>query len=256
MPADPFTLAIAAVVGAAIGSFLNVCVYRLPRDLSLVSPPSACPECQTPIKWYDNVPVLGWMLLGGRCRACRAPIAKRYPLVEAFVGLLWLGAVWTWGATLLGLTAAVFGTLLTGITLTDAEHYIIPDEFTIGGLVLGLALSLRGGLPGFETALLGAGVGFGSLWLVAWGGEKLFGKEAMGGGDIKMMAMVGAFLGWQGALLTVFLGALVGTVLFAPYAWKTKKLVPFGVFLAVGAATTWLVGDRLLAWYAAYVRGH
>lgn len=254
MLAEPYTLAIAAVVGAAIGSFLNVCIYRLPRDLSLVSPPSACPSCKAPIRWFDNVPVLGWILLGGKCRACRAAISPRYPLVEATIGLLWLGSAWAWGINLEALTAAVLGTLLVGIALTDAEHYLIPDEFTLGGLVLGLALSVRDGQAGLIAALIGAVVGFTTLYAVAWLGEKAFGKEAMGGGDIKMMAMVGAFLGWKGALLTLFLGALVGSVIFGPIAWKTKKLVPFGIFLAVGAAATWLVGDPLLAWYAGYLR--
>lgn len=252
---DGFVLPVAAVVGASIGSFLNVCIYRLPRDLSLVSPPSACPHCNTPIQWHDNVPVLGWLLLGGKCRACKAPISPRYPLVELVVGLLWVGSFWAWGLTWEALAAALFGTLLVGITLTDAEHYIIPDEFTLGGLVLGLALSLRDGTPGLMDAGVGAVVGFGTLWAVAWLGEKVFGKEAMGGGDIKMMAMVGAFLGWQGALLTVFLGALVGSVIFGPIALRTRKLVPFGVFLALGAAATWLVGDALLAWYLGYLRG-
>ena len=247
-------LVVAATIGAAIGSFLNVCVYRLPRDLSLVSPPSACPSCHTPIRWFDNVPVFGWILLGGKCRACRAPISSRYPLVELTVALLWFGSAWAWGASLEALSAAVFGTLLLGIALTDAVHYLIPDEFTYGGTGLGLALSFRDGRAGVGAAVLGAAVGFGTLYAVAWLGKKAFRKEAMGGGDIKMMAMVGAFLGWQGALLTVFLGALVGSVLFAPFAWKTGKLVPFGVFLAVGAAATWLVGDPLLAWYAGYVR--
>ena len=250
-----FVLPVAALVGASIGSFLNVCIYRLPRDLSLVSPPSACPRCQTPIKWHDNVPMLGWIWLGGKCRACKAAISARYPLVELAVALLWLGSFWAWGLTWDALAAAVFGTLLVGITLTDAEHYIIPDEFTLGGLALGLILSLRVGTVGLTDAVIGAAVGFGTLWAVAWLGEKVFGKEAMGGGDIKMMAMVGAFLGWQGALLTVFLGALVGSVIFGPIALKTKKLVPFGVFLAVGAATTWLVGDPLINWYLAYLRG-
>lgn len=255
MVPDAILLPVAAVVGAAIGSFLNVCVYRLPRDLSLVRPGSACPACNTPIRWHDNVPVLGWLLLGGRCRACRARISARYPLVEFAVALLWVGAVLMWGATLAALSGAVFLTLLLGIALTDAEHYIIPDEFTLGGLVLGIAFGAATSLPALLASVLGAAVGFVVLWAVAWLGAKAFRKEAMGGGDIKMMAMAGAFLGWQGALLTIFLGALAGTVLFAPYALKTGKLVPFGIFLAVGAAAALFFGDPLLAWYGRFLGG-
>lgn len=251
---DPFFLVASFAFGATLGSFLNVCIYRLPRDLSVVRPPSACPTCQTPIRWYDNVPVLGWLWLGGKCRACRAPISVRYPLIEAAIGLIWTACVWQWGVSPEAFAAAVFFTILVGITFTDAEHYIIPDEFTIGGLVLGLALSLRHGADGLLAAAIGAAAGFAVLYAVAWLGERVFGKEAMGGGDIKMMAMVGAFLGWQGALLSIFLGALVGSVIFGPISWKTGKLVPFGVFLAAGAAATWLAGDALIAWYLGWVR--
>ncbi|MEX0690551.1 MAG: prepilin peptidase [Gemmatimonadales bacterium] len=254
MFADAYVFGAAAAVGAAIGSFLNVCIYRLPRDLSLVHPPSTCPSCATPIRWFDNVPVFGWLWLRGRCRSCRNRISPRYPLVEAAVGAWWAVSAWQWGPTLDALSAAVFGTLLLGIALTDAEHYIIPHEFTLGGLVMGLLLSLRGGWPSALDALLGAFVGFAVLYIVAWLGEKAFRKEAMGGGDINMMAMVGAFLGWQGALLTIFLGALVGSVIFGPIAWRTRKLVPFGVFLAVGAWVTLVAGDQLLAWYLGFLR--
>jgi leader peptidase (prepilin peptidase)/N-methyltransferase len=147
------------------------------------------------------------------------------------------------------------GTLLLGIALTDVRHYIIPDEFTWGGLVLGLALALVQGWPALARSLLGAAVGFALLYAIAWGGERLFRKEAMGGGDIKMMAMVGAFVGWQGVLLTVFLGALLGTLIFVPLAWRSGKLVPFGIFLAVGAAATFLAGDTLIAWYVRTILG-
>ncbi|HET7038954.1 MAG TPA: prepilin peptidase, partial [Gemmatimonadales bacterium] len=196
MPADwaayPWmAVAGAAILGAAFGSFLNVCIYRLPRDQSLLHPPSTCPSCGRRIPWYDNIPVLGWILLRGRCRQCRAPIAIQYPLVEAGVAVLWGACFWIYGVTWHGLTAAVFGTILLGIAITDARHYIIPDEFTWGGLVIGLALSLAGGLTGLWQAALGAALGFGLLYFIAWAGEKAFHKEAMGGGDIKMMAMVG-----------------------------------------------------------------
>lgn len=242
-------LVAAGALGAAFGSFLNVCIYRLPRNESLWHPPSTCPACGARIAWYDNVPIFGWLWLGGRCRRCRATISPQYPIVEALVAALWIAAAWCYGLSWHGAAAAVLGTILVGITLTDARHYIIPHEFTIGGLVLGLGLAVVQGRDALVTAVIGAAVGFAVLYAIAWLGEKAFKKEAMGGGDIWMMAMVGAFLGWKGVLLTIFLGAVLGTVFFVPFAWRTGKLVPFGIFLAAGAAVTFVAGDALLAWY-------
>jgi leader peptidase (prepilin peptidase)/N-methyltransferase len=239
----------AAVFGLAFGSFLNVCILRLPHDRSLLSPPSSCPKCGHLIGWGDNIPVLSWLLLRGRCRWCRAPISAQYPLVELLVAGLWVVSALYYGLTLHALAAALFATVLLGIAITDARHYIIPDEFSFGGLAIGLLLSLRLGGPGFVDALLGAAVGFGLLQVVAVVGKWMFKEEAMGGGDIKMMAMVGAFVGWKGVLLTVFLGALIGTVVFVPLTMRKKRLVPFGVFLAVGAAVTFVAQDAILAWY-------
>jgi leader peptidase (prepilin peptidase)/N-methyltransferase len=255
VPADGFWVAWAAVVGAAIGSFLNVCIYRLPLNQSLLRPPSTCPACGRRIPWHDNLPIIGWLLLRGRCRQCRAPISVQYPLVEAAIAVIWAVAVWRFGFGWHAITAAVFVTLLVGIAVTDARHYIIPDEFTWGGFALGLALALARGWPGLMQAALGAAAGFALLYAIAWAGERAFRKEAMGGGDIKMMAMVGAFVGWKGVLLTVFLGALLGTLIFVPLAWRSGKLVPFGIFLAVGAAATFLAGDALIAWYVRAVLG-
>ncbi|HEX6038153.1 prepilin peptidase [Longimicrobium sp.] len=239
----------AGVVGACVGSFLNVCVYRWPVDKSVVSPPSSCPACGTRIRWYDNVPVLGWLWLRGKCRACGNRISVQYPLVELFTALLWVMAVWRFGFGWQALSTALFFTILLGIALSDAATYIIPDQFTIGGTVLGLALSFA---PGYMTPLqsvIGAATGFGVLWLVAILGEWAFKKEAMGGGDIKMMAMVGAFLGPIGVMLTIFLGALFGSLIFGPISVKTGKLVPFGIFLALGAAITEPFGQAMIDWY-------
>lgn len=245
---------IGGLFGAVIGSFLNVCIVRLPADQSVVSPPSRCPRCGNPVAWRDNIPMLGWLFLRGRCRHCREPISPMYPLVELAVALLWAGMAWRLGFTVAALAGALFGTLLLGIALTDAREYIIPDEFTWGGLVAGLLLAAAGGLASIGHALLGAAVGFGLLWLVGVLGRWVFKEEAMGGGDIKMMAMVGAFVGWQGVLLTIFLGALAGTLIFLPLTLLGRKqLVPFGVFLAIGAAITWLVGPAIIAWYARYL---
>lgn len=245
----------AALTGAAIGSFLNVCVYRLPEGLSVVRPRSRCPGCETPIAARDNVPVLGWLLLRGRCRACGTGISIQYPLVELVTALLWVAAVarhgWSWQS----LSTAVFFTLLFGIALTDARAYIIPDEFSLGGLALGLLLSLApAGITPLRSAA-GAALGFALLYAVAVAGEWAFRKPAMGGGDIKMMAMVGAFVGVSGTLLTLFLGALLGSLIFGPISWKTGKLVPFGIFLALGAAVVEPWGGTMVDWYMRTVVG-
>jgi leader peptidase (prepilin peptidase)/N-methyltransferase len=242
------------IVGAMFGSFLNVCILRWPREESVIRPRSRCPGCGEPIAWYDNIPILSWLLLRGRCRRCRTPISIQYPLVELTNALIWAGMGWRFGPTLVAVSGAVFFTILLGITMTDAREYLIPDEFSLGGLVIGILLSLPGGFTSIAHALVGAGAGFALLWVVGALGTRMFKEEAMGGGDIKMMAMVGAFVGWQGVLLTVFLGALLGTLVFVPLSFlDRKRLVPFGVFLSIGAATTWLIGPAVIAWYRSFV---
>lgn len=245
----------AGLVGAAVGSFLNVCITRWPEGESVVSPRSRCPECGSAIGWRDNIPVVSWLLLRGRCRGCGERISPLYPAVELIVALVWIGAAVRYGASWQTLSVAIFFTLLVGIAATDARTYIIPDEFTLGGLVIGLLLAaLPEGIT-FMRSLTGAGVGFGVLYATAVLGEWWLKKPAMGGGDIKMMAMVGAFLGPIGAVLTIFLGALVGSLIFLPISLKTHRLVPFGIFLAVGAAVTEGWGDILVNWYTTSVLG-
>ncbi|HWK89001.1 MAG TPA: prepilin peptidase [Longimicrobium sp.] len=239
----------AGLLGAALGSFLNVCVYRWPADLSVVSPPSRCPSCGAGIRWFDNVPVLGWIFLRGRCRNCRAPISIQYPLVELATAAVWVMAALRFGYDWRTLSTAVFFTLLLGIALSDARTYIIPDQFTLGGLVIGIALAFAPGGITPVRSLIGAALGFGLLWLVGELGRWAFKKPAMGGGDIKMMAMVGAFLGSSGVLLTIFLGALFGSLVFGPISMKTGKLVPFGIFLALGAAIAEPWGHAIVGWY-------
>jgi leader peptidase (prepilin peptidase)/N-methyltransferase len=255
-PDTPLFIIIAALFGAVIGSFLNVCILRWgaePKE-SVVRPPSHCPRCGIGLRWYDNVPIVSWLVLRARCRGCGAPISIQYPLIELTTALIWAFMAWRHGVTLEALRGAAFATVLLGIAMTDARAYIIPDEFSLGGLALGILFALAAGKQALGVALLGAAVGFGMLWLVAIAGEWMFKQEAMGGGDIKMMAMVGAFLGWQGTLLTVFLGALIGSLIFVPLSLLGhKKLVPFGIFLAIGAAATYLVGPAIMAWYAAYL---
>ena len=255
MTPDVIGIPIAGLFGALFGSFLNVLILRLPQDESIVYPGSHCPRCDKPIAWYDNIPVLSWVMLGGKCRHCREPISVQYPLIELTTALLWMVAAWHYGATVTALAAAIFGTLLMGIAITDARHYLIPDEYTWGGLVIGLLLSLRGGWDGLLQAVIGAVTGFVILYVVAVAGKKVFGKEAMGGGDIKMMAMVGAFVGWKGVLLTIFGGSLLGTLIFVPLQLKQKRLVPFGIFLAAAAGLTFVFGEQAVAWYMEWVMG-
>ena len=248
-------LVYAGVLGASVGSFMNVCVSRLPHGESLVRPRSKCPGCGGPIAWYDNIPLLSWLLLRGRCRQCRESISVQYPVVELVTAAIWVGMALLYGPTWRSLQGSILFSLLLTISLIDARHYLIPDALSLGGLGAGLALALLPGPPSILTALIGAALGFGVLLAVGVLGEWVFKKPAMGGGDIKMMAMVGAFLGPAGAMLTIFLGALAGTIVFAPLSLKTKKEVPFGVFLGLGAAIAFLFGEALVDWYSNTVFG-
>ncbi len=272
--ADPVVVVFAAIFGAMLGSFLNVCVYRLPRNESVIRPRSRCPGCGAPIAWYDNVPLLSWLLLKGRCRHCGARISAQYPLVELAVAGIWAGAVLWFGTAFAAPRAAVLATLALGIALTDWRHYVIPDEFSLGGLGLGLAFAVARGLPGLGDALVGAAAGFSLLWVVKAGGDWALKRGLIGGeelaqvleegerpttlglGDLKMMAMVGSFVGWRGVLLTAFLGSLSGVAVFLPLLLVRRRApVPFGVFLAIGAVVTAVLGGPLIAWYGALLAG-
>jgi leader peptidase (prepilin peptidase)/N-methyltransferase len=248
-------LLFSGLLGAAVGSFLNVCICRWPADESVVSPPSHCPGCGAAIGWRDNIPIVSWIFLRGRCRACREPISPVYPSIELATALVWMAAAFRYGMSWEALTFAVFLTILLGIAASDARTYLIPDEFTLGGLAIGLLLAFAPGGMTILQAIAGAAVGFGVLYVAAFLGEWWLGKQAMGGGDIKMMAMVGAFVGPLGALLTIFFGALVGTAVFLPISLRTHKLVPFGIFLALGAAITDVWGDAIVTWYRVSVLG-
>jgi len=250
-----FFSAVAGLFGLTVGSFLNVCTYRWPNDLSVVAPRSRCPACEAPIVWYDNLPVFSWLILRGRCRNCREPVSVQYPVVELATGLLWAGVFFVHGPTWEAGRGAFFLTVLFGIALTDARYYIIPDEFSVGAMILGLGASFFPGGIDPVDAFWGAAVGYGLLWLVARLGKLAFKKDAMGGGDVKMMAMVGAFLGIPGVGLTLFLGALTGSVVFGPISLKTGKLVPFGIFLAAGAAISYGWGGALIMWYRTTILG-
>ena len=223
------------LLGLCIGSFVNVLVFRLPESQSVVRPGSHCRVCKKPLAWYENIPLFSWLALRGRCSGCGTPISVQYPLVELGVGLLFAGNFLLFGggaegaATLPALgrpewvVAAVFTTILLAIALTDLRTYIIPDELSVGGMLLGLALAfLPGGLRPLE-ALLGAVAGGGLLLALAWIGTAIFRKEAMGGGDVKMLAMIGAFVGWRGVFLTLFLGALLGSLIYGPIVLLQRR---------------------------------
>ena len=256
---------LAGLLGLALGSFLNVCTLRWPVDESVVRPPSRCPHCGNPVRWYDNVPVLGWLLLAGKCRDCGLPISPQYPLTELTTGLVWAGVFWAHGPVAESLRGSVFLTILLGIALSDARFYIIPDQFSLGGTAVGLGLSL---FPGSITPMdsaIGALGGFALLWLVGIGGTWIVRKlrpgrleeagvdRALGGGDVKMMAMVGAFVGMWGVATTLFLGSVVALLVFGPISALTKRLIPLGIFLAAGAAITYGWGEEMLAWYLSSV---
>lgn len=263
MAVDPVLLVGAGVVGLCFGSFLNVCILRLPneerKDRSLFYPASTCPSCKKPIAWFDNIPVFSWLWLRGKCRNCRAPISAQYPIIELIVGLLWGAALLGYGLSARAASAAVFGTILLGIGVIDARHKIIPDEMSLGGLVVGIGLSLVGGFNALVWALVGAAVGWSVLWVVRVVGGWVFKQEAMGGGDVKMLALIGAFVGWRNALLTIFVAAALGTAFYAPLIalkyrqWRRYEL-PFGVFLAAAAAVTFVAGDAMVSWYVDFLR--
>ena len=247
-----------AVVGAALGSFLNVCIYRWPAGLSVVRPRSRCPGCEKVISWYDNIPVLSWLVLRGRCRSCGERISVQYPLVELSVAVVWLGMALWLGPGLEAVRGAIFLTLLLGIAIIDARHRIIPDQLSLGGAIVGVGMAAwPEGVP-LTTALIGAAVAYALMWLVKLGGEALFRKPALGVGDIHMMAMVGAFVGLGGALLTIFLGSLLGLVIGVPVTALSGKLeamgtyLPLGTFLAMGGAVAYLWGDPIIQWYFGY----
>lgn len=240
--------AAAAALGLCIGSFLNVVIARWPEGRSVVTPPSACPRCGRPIAWYDNVPLLSFLLLRGRCRQCRAPIAWRYPLVEALTGALFALVAWTRGLSA-ELPAALFLTAaLVAITAIDLDHQLIPDVITLPGIVVGLAASALTGRPSWLESVLGVVVGGGLFFLII-----VLSGGGMGGGDMKLGAMLGAFLGWKAGLLAVFAAVLAGgalaVVLLALGRKGRKDPVPFGPFLALGGLLALLWGEPLLAWY-------
>jgi len=262
---------LAFLAGLLIGSFLNVCVYRLPLDLSVVRPRSYCPACEKQIAWYDNIPVASYLMLGGRCRHCGAKILRRYLMVELATAAAFALCVAALGPTLPALKYAVFSAILITLLATDLEERILPDEFTLGGAAVGIALAalvpIDSGVVTFflsnalglrmasvAEALLSAWIAGGSIWLVGWLYQKFRHREGMGFGDVKMIAMIGAFLGFQETLLTLILASVLGSVTGVAYVLISKKdmatyELPFGSFIGLAGLIVTLWGHVVRPWY-------
>jgi leader peptidase (prepilin peptidase)/N-methyltransferase len=245
-----------ALVGLVIGSFLNVCIYRLPRDQSVVWPASRCTACGREISWYENIPVLSWAALRGRCRTCGESISLMYPLIELLTAGVFVATYAVFGPAALFPIRAVFGAAMIVLLVIDLQHQILPNEITLPGIVVGLAASVVAE-PGWRDALIGAAAGGGVLWLVAWGYERLRHQEGLGFGDVKMLAMIGAFLGWKLMLLTLvgasILGSLTAGVLMVSGRADWQSKLPLGTFLAVTAVPVGLLGNAVVAWYAGFL---
>lgn len=240
--------------GAAVGSFLNVCIHRLPAERSIIHPASRCPHCEQPIRPYDNIPLVSYALLRGRCRHCSERISPRYPLVELLGGLAAVGAAAAFGFTPHALVAFAFLAALIVITFIDLDHQIIPDAVSLPGIGVGFAAALVLGEPGWTESLAGIVLGGGLLWGIAEGYYRLTGREGMGGGDIKLLAMIGAFLGWRAVPLTLLIGSLAGSLAGAALMLGRSRTrhtpIPFGPFLALGATCALFWGEAMIEWYA------
>ena len=245
--------------GAVVGSFLNVCIYRIPAEKSIVSPPSSCPACGHQIRWFENIPILSYLLLRGRCSACRLNISPRYPAVEALTGILFALTFYYFGFSSTTIVYMVFVAALVVIIFIDLDHQIIPDVISLPGILIGFAGSFFIPWLTWYDSILGILLGGGSLLAVAWIYEKLTGREGMGGGDIKLLAMFGAFLGWQAVFPIIFLASLAGTLVGVPLmlAQKgdTRLAIPFGPFLALAAVVYLFWGKMLIGWYLGLLGG-
>ena len=243
--------ALIGLLGLFVGSFLNVCIYRLPLGRTVLWGRSHCPDCDRQIRAWENVPVVSWLVLRGRCAGCRAPISMQYPVIELIVGLLFAGGAWLYGPTLLLVARLIFACAMVVLFMIDLQHRILPNVITLPGIVVGLAFSLVLP-PGFRAALIGAVAC--SLILFGMGElvSRVLGKEALGFGDVKMTAMMGAFLGWQLTLVALFLASFLGSVIGIGLVAVTRDRdyqIPLGSFLAIGAVAAAVAGEPLLNWY-------
>lgn len=253
---EPISLVAAGFFGLCIGSFLNVVIYRLPLGQSLATPPSRCRTCGYSLRWFDNIPVISWALLRGRCRKCGVGVSWQYPLVELITAALFVLVVWQTPVGPLVVSRLLLVSILIALFGIDLEHQILPNSITLPGIVIGLLLSLIAP-PGWRDALLGALLGAGILYAIAGAYYLWRREEGMGMGDVKMLAMIGAFLGWKAVLVTLvlssFAGAFIGVVLMSVQRGGMKLALPFGTFLAIGAVIAMFVGEPLVAWYAGFL---
>lgn len=254
-----FMAVVGLLFGLTIGSFLNVVIWRLPRGESLAFPGSHCPKCETPIHWYDNIPVLSYLLLGGKCRACGEPIAIRYPLIELANGVFLAASLYRYGLKV-GLVWYLFFAALLVVTMIDLDHKIIPNVISLPGIPLGLLLNMFWLSRDWRNGLIDGGIGIllggGLLLAVALGYYAIFKREGMGMGDPKLLAMIGAFVGWTGVVFTLLVASVVGTIvgiLAIGFGGKDRRFeFPFGPFLSLGAVLYVWVGPPLVRWYLGY----
>jgi leader peptidase (prepilin peptidase)/N-methyltransferase len=255
MKLDGLQTSVLAILGLTIGSFLNVCVHRIPRHESLMHPGSRCPRCGYALRWFDNIPIVSYALLRGRCRKCGEHIALRYPALEILTVALFLAHGATFGWTALLIPRLLFACAMVVLFAIDLEHHLLPDVITLPGIVLGLLFSTVLP-PGVIDAVIGVLIGGGVLWLIGEAYFRYSGQEGMGGGDVKMLAMIGAFLGWKLVLVTLVLssvmGSLVGGIMIATKRGGMKYALPYGTFLALGALAASLAGVRMLEWYLGF----
>ena len=244
---------ISIIFGAMIGSFLNVCICRLPKEESIVKPGSHCPRCKTPIRFYDNIPLMSYLLLRGKCRYCQASISIQYPIIEAVTALCSFFLFITFGASLSFIYYFAFVAALIVITVIDLYYQIIPDVISLPGIGIGLLGAFIIPRITFFESLIGIISGGGSLFLVATVYQWFFKREGMGGGDVKLLAMIGAFLGWKAVILTIllssFIGSIIGVIVMLIKGKDFKYAIPFGPFLALGAVISLFFGDHLINWY-------
>jgi leader peptidase (prepilin peptidase)/N-methyltransferase len=250
---EPFAALVVIGLGLCVGSFLNVCIYRLPQELSIATPRSFCPHCRQSIRAYDNIPLLGYVLLRGKCRNCQAPISWRYPLVEALTGGIAWALFFKFGLTWHFVLIFVFCAAMIVITFIDLDHRIIPDLISLPGILVGFLLSFFVSWITVKQTAIGMLAGGGSLYLVAWAYEALTKKEGMGGGDVKLFAMIGAWLGWESILFTLFAASLSGSLIGGGVMLLRKEgrhyAIPFGPFLAFSAVAYIFWGGPLVDWY-------
>ena len=249
------TAVLVGVFGLSVGSFLNVCIHRLPLDESVVWPGSYCPTCRTPLRWHDNVPVVGYAMLRGRCRSCGTPISAMYPIVEGVTAAVFVAGYLLFGVQPLLVARLLFACAMIVLFIIDLQHRILPNVITLPGVLIGFAFSWFWP-PGWLDSLIGILAGGGILLLIAEAYYRVRKEEGLGLGDVKMLAMIGAFLGWKLMLVTLvlssFMGSIIGLVVIALKKGDMKYALPFGTFLAIGALISSVAGDAILGWYLGF----